>query len=153
GWISYTLSKTERQINGINNDQWYNARQDRTHDVAVVAMYQFNKKWSFSANWVFYTGDAVTFPAGKYLIDGETAYYYTERNGYRMSKYHRLHLGATMQHKQKKRFNSDLSFSLYNAYGRDNAYVISFEDSADANRTIANHVSLFRFVPSVSYNF
>ncbi|SEL13883.1 TonB-dependent receptor [Parapedobacter koreensis] len=153
GWISYTLSKTERQINGINNDQWYNARQDRTHDVAVVAMYQLNKKWSFSANWVFYTGDAVTFPAGKYLIDGETAYYYTERNGYRMPDYHRLDLGATMQLRQKKRWSSELSFSLYNAYGRENAYVISFEDSADGNRTIANQISLFRFVPSISYNF
>lgn len=153
GWLSYTLSKTERKIPGINHDQWYNARQDRTHELAVVAMYELSKKWSLSANWVFYTGDAVTFPAGKYLIDGETAYYYTRRNGYRMPDYHRLDLGATMQLKKRKRWNSELSFSLYNAYGRENAYVISFEDSADGNQTIANQLSLFRFVPSISYNF
>jgi outer membrane receptor protein involved in Fe transport len=30
GWINYTLSKTERQFAGINNGNWYNARQDRT---------------------------------------------------------------------------------------------------------------------------
>jgi len=53
GWLSYTLSKTERQINGINNNQWYNARQDRTHDIAIVGMYELNKKWTLSANWVF----------------------------------------------------------------------------------------------------
>ena len=46
GWISYTLSKTERKIEGINNNQWYNARQDRTHDIAIVGMYQLNKKWT-----------------------------------------------------------------------------------------------------------
>ncbi|WP_036602472.1 TonB-dependent receptor [Olivibacter sitiensis] len=154
GWISYTLSKTERQIDGINNGEWYNARQDRTHDIAIVAMYQLNKKWTLSANWVYYTGDAITFPAGKYIIDDQTTYYYTQRNGYRMPDYHRLDLGATWQLKQKKRWSSELSFSLYNAYGRENAYVIEFQDSKDdPNRTVANQISLFRFIPSVSYNF
>lgn len=154
GWISYTLSKTERQIDGINNGQWYNARQDRTHDIAIVAMYQLNKKWTLSANWVYYTGDAVTFPAGKYIIDDQTTYYYTERNGYRMPNYHRLDLGATMQLRQRKKWSSELSFSVYNAYGRENAYVIEFQDSNDdRNTTVANQLSLFRFIPSVSYNF
>lgn len=154
GWISYTLSKTERKIDGINNNEWYNARQDRTHDIAIVAMYQLNKKWTLSANWVFYTGDAVTFPAGKYIIDDRTVYYYTARNSYRMPNYHRLDLGATMQLKQKKRWSSELSFSLYNAYGRENAYTIEFMDSKnDPNKTVANQIALFKFIPSVSYNF
>jgi TonB dependent receptor/CarboxypepD_reg-like domain/TonB-dependent Receptor Plug Domain len=97
GWLSYTLSKTERKIEGINNNEWYNARQDRTHDVALVGMYQLNKKWTLSANWIFYTGDAITFPNGKYTVGGQTVYYYTNRNGYRMPSYHRLDLGATVQ--------------------------------------------------------
>lgn len=154
GWISYTLSKTERQIDGINQNKWYNARQDRTHDIAIVGMYKLNDKWMLSANWVFYTGDAVTFPAGKYIIDDQTTYYYTERNASRMPNYHRLDLGATLQLKQKKRWTSELNFSLYNAYGRENAYVIQFQDSEDdPNRTVANQIALFKFIPSVSYNF
>src|SRR5690606_15068781 len=113
-----------------------------------------NKKWTLSANWVFYTGDAVTFPAGKYIIDDRTVYYYTARNSYRMPNYHRLDLGATMQLKQKKRWSSELSFSLYNAYGRENAYNIEFMDSKnDPNKTVANQIALFKFIPSVSYNF
>ncbi|MCG2616788.1 TonB-dependent receptor [Terrimonas sp. NA20] len=154
GWVSYTLSKTERQIDGINNNQWYNARQDRTHDVSLVGSYQLNRKWTFSAAWVYYTGDAVTFPAGKYSIDGNTVYYYTERNGYRMPDYHRLDLGATCILKQKKRWSSELTFSLYNAYGRENAYTINFRDNADdPNKTEAVRYALFKFIPSVSYNF
>jgi outer membrane receptor protein involved in Fe transport len=70
GWISYTLSKSERMIDGINNNQWYNARQDRTHDIAIVAIYKASDKWTFSANFVYYTGDAVTYPSGKYQVDG-----------------------------------------------------------------------------------
>lgn len=154
GWLSYTLSKTERQIDGINNSEWYNARQDRTHDIAIVATYQLNPKWTLSANWVYYTGDAVTFPAGKYRVDDEVVFYYTERNGYRMPDYHRLDLGATWKLKQKKRFSSELTFSLYNAYGRENPYTITFrEGENNPNITEAVQIALFKFIPSISYSF
>jgi len=154
GWISYTLSKTERKIDGINNNQWYNARQDRTHDIAIVAMYQLNEKWTLSANWIFYTGDAVTYPSGKYTVDNEVYFYYSERNGYRMPNYHRLDIGATKQLTRGKRFSSELNFSVYNAYGRANAYQVSFRESeTDPDKTEAVKTSLFTFVPSISYNF
>lgn len=154
GWVSYTLSKTERKIDGINNNEWYNARQDRTHDVAIVGMYQLNHKWTLSANWIYYTGNAVTFPNGKYTVGGQTVYYYTNRNGYRMPAYHRLDFGATKQLKQHKKWSSEIAFSLYNVYGRENAYSITFRDNEDnPNKTEAVQTSLFRWVPSVSYNF
>lgn len=154
GWLSYTLSKTERKIDGISNNQWYNARQDRTHDLALVLSYELGKKWTVSANWVYYTGNAVTFPAGKYHVNDQTYFYYTERNAYRMPAYHRLDLGAAWMLKQRKRFSSELSFSVYNAYGRENAYTISFRESEDdPGKTEAVQLALFRFIPSVSYNF
>lgn len=154
GWISYTLSKTERRIEGINNGQWYDTRQDRTHDIAIVGTYQLNKKWTLSADWVYYTGDAVTFPNAKYTTDGVVYFYYTKRNGYRMPAYHRLDLSATCQLQQKGRWSSELTFSLYNAYGRANAYRIFFRESkTDPNRTEAVQTTLFQFVPSISYNF
>ena len=154
GWVSYTISKTEKKINGINNNKWYNARQDRVHDIAVVGIYQLNKKWTLSANWIFYTGDAVSFPAGKYTISNVPYFYYTERNGYRMPNYHRLDIGATKILKSGKRFSSELAFSLYNAYGRENAYIITFQSNKEnTSKTEAVQTSLFKFIPSISYNF
>lgn len=154
GWISYTLSKTERKIDGINYNRWYNARQDRTHDLAIVGSYQINSKWNVSANWVYYTGDAVTFPAGKYRVDDQTVFYYTDRNAYRLPAYHRLDLGATCQLRKRKKYSAELSFSIYNAYGRENAYTINFRDNKDdPSRTEAVRYALFKFIPSVSYNF
>ncbi len=154
GWISYTLSKTERKITGINDNQWYNARQDRTHDVAIVLNYQLNRKWNLAANWIFYTGDAVTYPSGKYVIDNQVVFYYTKRNAQRMPNYHRLDVGATCLLKDKKNFRSELALSLFNAYGRENAYMINFRQSeGNPNRTEAVKTALFRFVPSISYNF
>lgn len=154
GWLSYTLAKTERLIEGINEGKWYNAKQDRTHDISIVGMYQLTPKWNLSANWVYYTGNAVTFPSGKYAINGVTTYLYTERNGYRMPAYHRLDLGATYESKRTGRFQSSWSFSLYNAYGRENAYTITFRDNeTDKTKTEAVQTALFKWIPSVTYNF
>lgn len=154
GWLAYTLSKTERKIDGINNNQWYNARQDRTHEIAVVAMLQLSAKWVLSGTWVYYTGNAVTFPAGKYtLMNGRLAYYYTERNGYRMPAYHRLDLAASVQLHKSARYTANLHFGLYNVYGRDNAYSIYFRESkTNPDYTEAVQLTLFRFLPSVTYN-
>lgn len=154
GWIGYTLSRSEKKIDGINNDEWYLARQDRTHDISIVGMYELNKKWSLSAAWVYYTGSAVTYPSGKYHVDDREVVYYSERNGYRAPAYHRLDLGAICVLKDTKKFYSELAFSLYNAYGRENAYMIDFRtNDDDPSKSTAYQYSLFRFVPSVSWNF
>ncbi|HUN17883.1 MAG TPA: TonB-dependent receptor, partial [Saprospiraceae bacterium] len=153
GWISYTLSRTERKINGINENKWYNAKQDRTHDLAVVASYQLTKRWSLSSNFVFYTGNAVTFPSGKYNIEDRTIYYYTERNGYRMPNYHRLDFSANYEGRQDRKWRSSWNFSLYNVYGRENAYTITFKDDPDdPSKTLAEQTALFKWVPSITYN-
>ncbi len=154
GWISYTLSKTERKIDGINNDDWYLAKYDKTNDISIVGTYQLNKRLSISATWIFYTGNAVTFPSGKYEYDGNQIPYYTERNGYRMPNYHRLDLNLHLEGKVKKRFQSSWDFSLYNAYNRHNAYSITFQESETVPETTeAVKLSLFGIVPSISWNF
>ena len=154
GWIGYTLSRTERKFDEIDNGKYFAARQDRTHDLTVVAMYELNNKWALSANFVYYTGNAVTFPSGKYEMDGQIVNYYSERNGYRMPAYHRLDLGATYYRKRTDTYESSWSFSVYNAYGRENAYTISFRESdTNPGQTEAFQLSLFRWIPSITYNF
>ncbi|KUJ55943.1 TonB-dependent receptor [Chryseobacterium aquaticum] len=154
GWISYTLSKTERKINGINDNEWYNARQDKTHDLSVVATYELNPKWSLSGLFVYSTGNAVTFPTGKYELQGQTIFQYSKRNADRMHAYHRMDLSATYEPAKNKRFQSSWSFGIYNLYGRENAYAITFEDNPDKpGTTRAIQTSLFRFVPNITYNF
>jgi CarboxypepD_reg-like domain/TonB-dependent Receptor Plug Domain len=154
GWLSYTLARTERKIPGINNNTYYPAKQDRTHDLSIVGMYQLSPRWQLSGNWVFYTGNAVTFPSGKYEVNGATTFLYTERNGYRMPDYHRLDVGATYLAKKTKRFESEWSFSAYNLYNRKNAYTITFQDSeTNPGTTEALRTALFGIVPSVAWNF
>ena len=154
GWISYTLSKTKRQFPDINGGNVFLAKQDRPNNIAVVGMYELNAKLTFSATWIYISGNVVTFPSGRYLVDSNIVPYYTERNGYRMPDYHRLDIGLTWQRKKSKRFESNWNFSVYNVYGRSNAYAINFlPDPNDPTKTQAVQVTLFRFVPAVSYNF
>jgi hypothetical protein len=153
GWVSYTLSKAERRIDGINNDQWYNARQDRTHDISLVGIYDINKKLTVSATFIYYTGSAITLPSGKYYLDNQVQWLYTERNGGRMPDYHRLDVGVTWIRKQTAKYESSWNFSVFNAYGRENAYSLSFRENESKTGTEIVQTSLFKMIPSVTYNF
>ncbi len=154
GWVSYTLSKSERQFDAINNGEWFSARQDRTHDISVVASYQLTPKLTLSGSWVYFTGDAVTFPVGKYEIDGELQTLYTGRNGDRVPDYHRLDLGLTWVLKDSDKWHSDLNFSVYNVYDRHNTYSIDFRESENnAGEFEAVQTYLFGAVPSITWNF
>ncbi len=156
GWIGYTLSKTERKFKEINNGNYYNAKQDRPHDLSVVGIYKLSDRWILSGTFVYSSGNSVTFPSGKYRVNEQTIFLYTERNAYRMPAYHRLDLAATVESKKNKRrkYQSSWTFGLYNVYGRSNAFSIAFiDDPNDPTKTVAERTALFRYVPSVTWNF
>ncbi len=154
GWIGYTFSRTLRVFQDIDNGTPYPAKQDIIHDVSVVGMYEINKKWSLSSTFVYYTGYAVTFPSGKYQINGVVYSEYTDRNGYRMPAYNRLDFGATYTIVKNEKKECSWNFSVYNVYARENAFSIYFQqDPTDPTKTQAVQLSLFRFVPAITYNF
>lgn len=152
GWVSYTLAKSERQFEEVNSGAWFSARQDRTHDLSVVGMYQITPRLNASASFIYYTGDAVTFPTGKYFVDGTLVNLYGDRNSERMPEYHRLDFGLTYILKDSDKFYSDLNFSIYNVYNRKNAYSITFALD-DVGQTQATQLALFGIVPSLTWNF
>ena len=154
GWVSYTLSRTERRFDSINSRSWYPARYDRTHDLAIVVMWDITPRINISATWVYSTGNAVTYPAGKYQLNGSWVQYYPPRNSDRFPPYHRLDIGATFILKKHKMWEHDLNISVYNVYARENAYQISFSaDDTFTGQSTSQQLSLFRIVPSVTYNF
>jgi len=155
GWISYTLSKSRRKVDDINDGRWYRSPYDKPHNISIVANYQLSAKWSVSANWVYATGTPVTYPTGRYQIENNYVPIYSGRNEYRYPAYHRLDLSATMQlSKPGKRLKHELNFSLYNAYGRKNPWTISFMEEKDIPNTMyAERVYLFTFIPSITWNF
>ena len=154
GWISYTWSRTQRVFDGIDNGDAYAANWDRPHDLTLVGIYKLNEKWTLSGTFVYRTGNAVTFPVGKYKAEGEVVNLYSTRNNDRLPNYHRLDIGATKIIKKTNKFESSLNFSVYNLYGRKNAFAIDFREAQDnPQNTEAVRTALFSVIPSVTYNF
>ena len=158
GWVSYTLSWTQNKIDGINNGRWYTASNDRRHDVSIVGLYEINKHWQVSASWVFLSGQALSVPSAKYEINGQTIYYYAERNGYRAPAYHRLDISASYKRnhvtKRGRKWSDEWCFGIYNVYNRYNPFTITFDTNATyPTGTKAKLTALFGILPSVSYNF
>ncbi|SDJ13092.1 Outer membrane receptor for ferrienterochelin and colicins [Pedobacter sp. ok626] len=154
GWVGYTWSRTERQFDALNNGRWFYAKQDRTHDLSLVGIYKASPRWTFSSVFVYNTGNAVTYPSGKYQINDRTVFYYTEKNGYRTPAYHRLDVAATLEGKPGRRLQSSWSFGIYNLYNRQNAFSIDFKDNPDdPTKTEVVRTTLFGIIPSVTWNF
>lgn len=151
GWVSYTLSKTQTKIDGINDNRWYDASNDRRHDLNIVAMFDLADSWSLSASFLFASGQALSIPDAKYQLSGETVYYYSQRNNYRTPATHRLDISANYKHVGKK-FTYEWSIGIYNLYNHYNPYMIYFEDYPDnLSGTRAVQYSMYGIVPSVSY--
>ncbi|MBC7416582.1 MAG: TonB-dependent receptor [Pedobacter sp.] len=154
GWFGYTLSRTERKFLELNNDKYFPSRQDRTHDLSLVGIYTLSKRWIFSSSLIYGTGNAVTYPAGKYVVNKQSYFYYTERNAGRLPYTMRLDLSATLEGKNTGRFHSSWNFGVYNALARKNPYSIDFiNDPENPNKIVAQQTSLFGAIPSITWNF
>ena len=156
GWISYTYSRTMRDIPEINDGNPYAAPYDKPHDLALVLSYDLSPRIDLAANWIYSSGIPFTLPSGRYEVLGNILPVYTGRNEYRLPDYHRLDLSVTIRGKGKptKRWKGEWVFSVYNAYGRKNVWTLNFvQDSQDPNLTYAEMTYLFSVIPAITYNF
>ena len=164
GWIGYTLSKTTRFFDDVNNGVAFPAKYDRRHDLSITATHKLSEEWTLSGVFVYATGNSITLPTERYLIGDNIYTEYTSRNGFRMEPYHRLDIGATYTPKKKnKKFQSSWNFSIYNVYSRKNPYFIYFAletpDGQDGSIQEGNltpkayQVSIFPILPSITWNF
>ncbi|ALD21426.1 TonB-dependent receptor [Hymenobacter sp. DG25A] len=171
GWIGYTLSWTKRRFeaqrgtSGINNGELFYPTYDRRHNLTVVGLHQLSKRVNLTGALTFSSGNPTTLPLARFVFqdiygaDAEPVPVYPNRNGYRLAPYHRLDLGVVWKLLPTRWFpESDLTFSIYNAYNRRNPYFVYFdqvknEDESQVTGYRARQVSLFPVIPSVTYNF
>ncbi len=152
GWISYTLSKAIRKIPEINDGKPYPAPYDKPNNIKVIINYEISARATFSANWIFASGTPITFPVGSEVVGNTAVPIYSARNEYQMRYYHRLDLSFTIKGKEVpgRIWQGEWVFSLYNAYGRHNDWMINFDlEKHKAERTYLP----FLFFPGITYNF
>ena len=171
GWIGYTLSWTKRRFpaqrgtSGINNGNTFYPTYDRRHNLTVVVLHNLSERVKLTGSFVYSSGQATTLPLGRFLFqdvygaDASAVPIYPQRNTYRLAPYHRLDIGVVWQLRPNRWIpESDLTFSVYNAYSRRNPYFVYFDQVKDQQTKEvtsyrARQVSLFPIIPSVTYNF
>lgn len=159
GWVGYTLSWVRHKFADLNQGMPFFAQHDRRHDGTLSLVYQLSKRWQVSGNWLIQSGQPMTLPVAVYsspqvnFVTGHFENYYpnlviySERNQYRMRATHRFDL--SFQRKTTHRWGIGvLDLSIYNLYNRQNPYYYYL---AMGNQLKA--VSLFSFIPSLSYQF
>lgn len=163
GWLGYTLSWTNRKFPTINFGNTYPYKYDRRHDIELVFSYDINDHVDLGFTWVYGTGNAITLPVAQYNSAPEndfygnysnTLYYYGDKNSTRMQAFHRADIGINF-HKQKKKHTRTWSYGVYNFYNRKNPYFyyIGYPPNGFNEQRRVRKISLFPFIPSISYSF
>lgn len=157
GWIAYTLSRSEQQTPGrtpsevgINYGNWYYTPYDKTHDLSITTNYDLNKRWNLSANFIYQTGQPITYPNAQYQFSGFSIPNFETRNSSRLPAYHRLDVSAVYSPKKR---SGEWVFGIYNFYNRKNAASIRFQENLETGRNEALRLTIFGIIPSVTYNF
>jgi len=161
GWINYTYSKSQRKFNAIeisdriNNNQWFNSDFDRPHVFNATLNTKLNDHNTFSFNFTYQTGRPYSIPNATFNVNSVLVPIYLERNNARLPDYHRLDFSWRIHNittNTEKRFKGDWIFTIYNLYGRTNAFNRYFGGLPGASRT--NQISIFNSTLfSLSYNF
>ncbi len=159
GWISYTLSWSERQFDQVNSGAWFYARYDRRHNIAVVTNYQFARRWSFSAVWEFISGSRFTPVIGQYAVPAPSLLgvslipVYAPINSVKLADTHRLDLGVKFKPSRiGKRFQGEWFAGVYNVYNRATPVAIAIMPNGDGTFRY-EQPGVFGFLPFISYGF
>ena len=159
GWVSYTIARTERKVDFINNNKWFPNRFDKPHNINVIANYDIDNRYTISANFVYMSGTPATFPNTRIEWQGYVIPHNVDgsRNNVRIPAYHRADVSFQINFnpEKKKRFDSNLVFSAYNVYARRNPFSIYFRSNPGSpTSTEAIRFSVVgRVIPSITYNF
>jgi len=167
GWMAYTYSRSYKKIDGnfaeekINRGEWYRSNYDKPHDLTLVLNYKLSRRFTFSSNFTYSTGRPVTLPEKKYFVNNYEVISFSDRNKYRLPDYHRLDVAITYEGSllKQQKWRSSWTLSVYNVYGRNNAFSVFYEKQKPTNANNYNTYGMYKFsvigvpVPSFTYNF
>jgi len=158
GWISYTLAKAERQYDEVNGGEWFLARYDRRHNLAVVMNYQLSKRWSVSSVFEFISGSRFTPIIAQYVVPSpsfggvDLIPVYASINSVRLADTHRLDVGIKYRTRQDKKLQGEWFVGVYNVYNRAAPIGIVIRPNGDGSFRY-EQPGLFGLLPFVSYGF
>lgn len=159
GWISYTLSWSQRHFAALNNGNWFPARYDRRHNGALVMQYALGKRWAASLVWEFISGARFTPVIGQYIVVAPTLTgvdlipVYSDINAVKLADTHRLDAGIKFMGKSGKKFQWQWFAGVYNVYNRASPVGMMIEQNEADGSLRYLQPGLFGLLPFISYGF
>ncbi|MCB0853581.1 MAG: hypothetical protein KDD63_15250 [Bacteroidetes bacterium] len=157
--IAYTRSLRQTINNpdgqNVNGGKWFPADFDSPINISITAKYRPLTTRTISASFVYRSGRPITSPAGAFSVYPSWFIpLFSDRNQYRIPDYHRLDLAYTFDDGiiNRRRFKTDLTFSIYNIYARKNAFSVFFKKEGNSFKAFKLAI-LGTALPFVSYNF
>ena len=158
GWLSYTYARSLRKVQGefdretINGGDWYPSNFDKPSNFTAVNRFRLGAYATMSWIFTFSTGRPVTLPTGKFRYQRTILGYFDERNNGRIPDYHRLDFSLQFRWpSQKKLLAGEWTLSIYNLYGRENAFSVFFRDTFGAPPQAFKVSVVGAPFPSISY--
>jgi len=155
GWVSYTYSRSEQRVDGINAGEWYPAYFDQPHQLSVVTTWEPTGRISLVFNFNYNTGRPITAPVGRNTVAGKyPVLEFSDRNQVRIPDYHRLDVAFTVDgsYRKNKRFKTSWTFAIYNIYGQRNPYSVFFRPNGNQVPTTTRLAVLGSPLPSLTLN-
>lgn len=157
GWLSYTLSWSDRNFDEINNGTTYYAKYDRRHNLSIVGMYDLNAKFNFGVTQIFSSGNRFTMPTSWYFINNNPVKQYSEYNNAQMPNYIRTDFSINYFFVKTAKKESALNLSLYNTFNIDNPIyvVLNVAVNQEDNSVVVEpeRKTLYQILPSISWRF
>ena len=155
GVLNYAYGRTENRVSGptprtrINRGAWYPGYFDQPHTFAANLTLDEGRTHELGFNLVVQSNRPYTIPNGFVEVNEVAVPLFLERNNARLPLYHRLDFSWTIHNikRRKKAWTGDWVFTVYNVYGRNNAYNI-FYQPRDANTP---QLGIFSRSPFASY--
>jgi hypothetical protein len=160
GNVNYTYAVTKRKTtspfatDNINNGNYFPSNFDRPHIFNLTSNYKFNEKWTAGAFFSFQSGRPITYATGKFEVNSEQFFTYSDRNKFRLTPTHRLDVSFTYTPtpKEGRKWRSNWVFGVYNVYARQNAFSVY-------STLVNNQLRSFQYsvigapIPFITYNF
>ena len=160
--VNYTYSRSLRRVletpeqAAINEGDWFPSNFDRPPSLNFRMSQRVGKISELSVNFTYSTGRPLTVPVSNFRVDNiRNIPIFSDRNEFRIPDYHRLDVSYTIGPfgNSQKRLESTLIFSVFNLYGRDNAFSVFFRQQPSASIEAFRIATLGAAFPSITYNF
>lgn len=151
---TFVKSTSKFREENINSGNWYPANYDKPNNLIITYQYLYSRRFSFYADYTYSTGRPITLPIATYRVNGILIVQYSDRNKYRIPNYSRFDVSfkVTGNLRSHKIAHPNLTFSVYNLFGKENAYSVYFQKDRETIR--GYKLSVFgRPIPSITFSF